>query len=151
MGEDVCCVCDCWHSSQDMEERLVATSPTIIGAMKKRLRRPEGLPPKLYQYYDVSHKVPALTGTLLSAKGVIGDHHDGFKLQLCKACYQSLTNKHLHQAPKFTIANGLYIGCLPAAFGDTTPTEHAILNLAQPTRMFSVLRLGKHTAIRAHA
>ncbi|KUF86230.1 hypothetical protein AM588_10003254 [Phytophthora nicotianae] len=60
-------------------------------------------------------------------------------------------NKKLRSPPKFAIANGLYIGLLPEEYMDTNATEHAMLGLAQSTRMLTVVRGGNHSAIRAHA
>lgn len=53
--------------------------------------------------------------------------------------------------PKFAIANGPHIGELPTCFDDTTVTEHAMLDLAQPTQFVSVVRGGCHSSIRSHA
>lgn len=150
LGEMVCCVCDCWHPKRDMFLRVMASCPVLIGAMKKRLKAPSGLPLKLMQCYDVSEQIPELGGLLLSLKGI--SNVDGrLALRICKPCYHSLVSKRATHAPKFAIANGLYIGWLPDDFNDTNVTEHAMLNLAQPTKMLAVVRGGHHTAIRAHA
>ncbi|POM80230.1 Hypothetical protein PHPALM_1963 [Phytophthora palmivora] len=52
--------------------------------------------------------------------------------------------------PKFAIANGLYMGRLPTDLEDSTITENAMLNLAQPMHYMSVVRGGKHASLRSH-
>jgi hypothetical protein len=89
-------------------------------------------------------------GLLLSNKGL---HHEARDVAMTfwRPCLVSLNNKRLSNPPKFAIANGLFFGQLPARFADTTATEHAMLNLAQPTRFLSVVRGGRQSTIRSHA
>ncbi|ETO75398.1 hypothetical protein F444_09001 [Phytophthora nicotianae P1976] len=116
--------------------------------MAKRLKSPQGLHEELLMCYDVSSQIPALKGALLSPMGI---NNGGRELYVCKPCFNSLMNKKLRSPPKFAIANGLYIGLLPEEYMDTNATEHAMLGLAQSTRMLTVVRGGNHSAIRAHA
>lgn len=150
LGEVVCCVCDCFHPQWSSLKKQVPASPVLMTRIKSRLRAPPGLHPNLLKCYDVSDLLPDLRGVLLSPEGFISAGQS-YVLSICKSCNQSLMNKNLVNPPKFEIANGLYIGWQDDEFNDTTPTEHAMLNLAQPTKMLSVVRGGRHTAIRAHA
>ncbi|ETM46468.1 hypothetical protein L914_08643 [Phytophthora nicotianae] len=148
LQEFVCCVCDCWHPVADILQKTVRASPQLLKAMAKRLKSPQGLHEELLMCYDVSSQIPALKGALLSPMGI---NNGGRELYVCKPCFNSLMNKKLRSPPKFAIANGLYIGLLPEEYMDTNATEHAMLGLAQSTRMLTVVRGGNHSAIRAHA
>lgn len=150
LDEMICSVCDCWHFRQRILRKQVVDDSVFIRAVKQRLRTPEGLHPELVKCYDVSETFPCLVGVLLSRKGII-NNGASFELSVCKSCYQSLMKTKRRSPPKFAIANGLYIGWLPDKYADTTPTEHAMLGLAQPTKMLSIVRGGRHTTIRAHA
>ncbi|GMF45960.1 unnamed protein product [Phytophthora fragariaefolia] len=118
--------------------------------MKLRLRPPSHLPPGLQSCYDASDLNVALGGLLLSRAGVVGNEGE-VKLKICIPCQTSLLDKKRVNPPKFAIANGLWVGRLPAIFEDSTFTENAMLNLSQPMHYISVGRGGKHSSLRSHA
>ncbi|GMF32027.1 unnamed protein product [Phytophthora fragariaefolia] len=118
--------------------------------MKLRLRPPSHLPPGLQSCYDASDLNVSLGGMFLSHAGVVGNEGE-VKLKICIPCQTSLLDKKRVNPPKFAIANGLWMGRLPAIFEDSTLTENAMLNLSQPMHYISVVRGGKHSSLRSHA
>lgn len=150
MLKKCCCVCDCLHPAQKVITKSITRCPMLVAAIKKRLKPPPNLRHELIHHYDISGLSASMSGVLLSKRGVVTDE-SLVLLQFCQACLDSLSNKKLSKAPKFAIANGLYIGELDSTFDDSTMTEHAMVNLSQPTRFMAVVQGGKHSAIRSHA
>lgn len=87
---------------------------------------------------------------MLSRSGCI-THNGKIIIQVCSSCDKSLSRSSSQSPPKFAIANGLYMGVLPSRFNDTSMTEHVMVNLSQPTKFLTVIRGGKHSALRSHS
>jgi hypothetical protein len=62
----------------------------------------------------------------------------------------SLNNPKTDNPPKYAIANGLYIGELPAQFQDSTRTENTLLNLAQTNPYMMTIIGGYNRKMSAH-
>ncbi|POM81938.1 Hypothetical protein PHPALM_34 [Phytophthora palmivora] len=150
MKERVCSVCDCFHRIDRMKFMRVHENSNLLRVMKVRLRSQPNLPPGLQNCYDASDLNGALGGILLSRAGII-EFEGKVKLQICIPCKTSLLDKKRAHPPKFAIANGLWMGRVPAIFEDSTFTENAMLKLSQPMHYISVVRGGKHSSLRSHA
>ncbi|KUF81853.1 Neutral zinc metallopeptidase [Phytophthora nicotianae] len=118
--------------------------------MKLRLKPPPNLPLGIREYYDLSGVDTAFEGMMLGKRGVVARDQQ-ITLQMCASCKTSLMDKKRINPPKFAIANGLYMASLPETLLDSTFTENAMLNLAQPMHFISVVRGGKHASLRSHA
>lgn len=150
MSELVCAVCDCFHPVSRIKNLKVTPGSDFMLAMATRLKPPPDLPANLQQYYDVSAIHPVFSVMMLSKEGIFVSEAQ-VMLQICMPCRKSLSDKKRVNAPKFAIANGLYMGRLPGEFENSTFTENAMLNLAQPMHFISVVRGGKHASLRSHA
>lgn len=51
------------------------------------------------------------------------------QLQFCKTCLAELTNEERTKPPKFSIANGNYIGLLPVMFSALTQAEVSLVSM----------------------
>ncbi|KAF4136742.1 hypothetical protein GN958_ATG14012 [Phytophthora infestans] len=150
LSELACCVCDYMHPAARVKVEKVDSSTYLLKSMKTRLKPPKTLPSELRTYYDMSGLSAELAGILLARSGIVGKDEQ-LTMQVCTSCRTSLLDRKRSHPPKFAVANGLFMGCLPMCFSDSTFTENAMLNLSQPMHFISVVRGGKHSSIRSHA
>ncbi|KAF4128939.1 Helitron helicase-like domain at N-terminus [Phytophthora infestans] len=150
LKELACCVCDCMHPAARVKVEKVDSGTYLLQSMKTRLKPPKPLPSELRTYYDMSGLSAELAGILLARSGIVVKDEQ-LTMQVCTSCRTSLLDRKRGHPPKFAVANGLFMGCLPMCFSDSTFTENAMLNLSQPMHFISVVRGGKHSSIRSHA
>lgn len=145
----VCSVCD----TIVLRNRSVLLSPKQRRAKKwvRKLQPTEELPLLLRTQYDISESLPLLKGALLSKAGVRNptEQYPKITICVCMPCLNSLDSKSL-KPPKFAIANGFAIGCLPEHLDECNIIERRMTSRTSVACPMTILRGGKHSVIKAH-
>jgi hypothetical protein len=132
-----CCVCDLNVPSTDMV--VVKIDGLPLAAMKERLVFPHVdvgggapvLPEELCNFYNCEDVDVELACMPLSRRGLKRVADASPDCNLCLKCKQSLTDDRVRGPPEDAIANGHFMGLLPARFVDSTPAEIAMCSRAQ--------------------
>ena len=119
----VCCVCDALYAPAEMIDPL-SHDELPLETMAFVLQAPDNLPITIIQCYDVSFAFSELTNCLVSPRGFLND-----QLQFCRLCYNQLTNDNRVGPPKFSIANGNYVGSLPEHFLSLSQAEISLVSM----------------------
>jgi hypothetical protein len=72
------------------------------------------------------------------------------KIYVCTACSCSLLDEHRPHPPKFSIANGNFVGLLPEKFNEVTYVETKLLSLVTMKMETGVTRGGQSTILKEH-
>ena len=129
---------------------LSSISDNLLEKMRTKLKFPDDLHELLRQNYDVSSFSNVLEGIMLSKRGISVNEDNEIVLSSCTRCLDSLKSRNTTNPPKFAIANGSWIGELPARFHDTTKTEHSLMNLAQANPFMMTVIGGHNRKLSSH-
>ena len=152
------CVC-CGEMFDYKDRQLVSVTAdsAIIRNMKERLTAP-ATEPKLsndiLNYYDIGSRIPALSGLLLNAGGIVSNSGDGPSVVcFCKACKSSLQRRDEKRLPpRFAIANGFWFGPLPHLLSQLSMASLRMCAQASMRMTRTVLSQGRspYTALHEH-
>ena len=138
---------------------MVTDAPPLSPTDEHTIRPP--IPQQLLDYHSLQHKSPTLANMLLSPRGYTasaeggqtnrhGDARQGF-LVLCDQCKQSLYNTSTQSPPKFSIANGNFIGELDQDLFEASDIEHMLASPVHLRTCILTLQGGSYTAMKGHA
>lgn len=145
----VCAICDCSRPRSKMHRSRPRGRQAEL--WYTRLSPLNDFPSSLRAFYDISKWIPEFKGALLSKKGVefLAEVHPTGYVQICNGCKRSMSIAS-EKPPKFSIANGFDIGCLPLELQDSTYIERRMTSITSICTPITVLSGGKHTFIKGH-
>ena len=138
---------------------MVTDAPPLSPTDEHTIRSP--IPQQLLDYHSLQHKSPTLANMLLSPRGYtasaeggqtnrLGDARQDF-LVLCDQCKQSLYNTSTQSPPKFSIANGNFIGELDQDLFEASDIENMLASPVHLRTCILTLQGGSYTAMKGHA
>jgi len=111
------------------------------------------LPPLLREQCDCSGLLclPQLSGVGLSPRGVRREADGRAFACICQSWYTSVRRTGRKMTPpRFSIANGFYVGALPDHLRDSTWLDLRLMYMVTPLVIVGVLRGGANGVIRSH-
>jgi len=151
MNEVTCAVCDRLVVASDADTH--ALTGLLLAQIVRKLKLPGDLPPLLREQYDCSGLLclPQLGGVGLSPRGVRREADGRALACICHACYTSVRRTGRKTTPpRFSIANGFYVGALPDHLRDSTWLELRLMSMVTPLMSVGVVRGGANRVIRSH-
>ncbi|KAG1688846.1 hypothetical protein DVH05_003023 [Phytophthora capsici] len=168
--ELACAVCEMLHEGADLNRQKL--SPQLLQAMRRCLAVPEGsnIPKMIVEQYCASEIDARLHGLLLYPPDKfdrklrlgfrrfdiapwlavsIGDENVTL-VDLCGTCLRYLSCSSESKPPTLSIANGNYIGRMPAKYASLTRTDEQSIALVVPCVSLSTLTGGSCKVLKSH-
>ena len=148
---DTCAVCDRLSKASLISNRRLTNK--LLKRMRMRLSVDStNVCSRLREQYSVSSFNPKLDKLFLSRRSFTDTTLRKDEIKLCDTCYTSLmkSNENCKVPPKFSIANGLFIGFLPNNLRCANMTERRLTSLANFKAQTVLAKGGRHSSIKSH-